>query len=668
MKKKSSNTDWKNRIDKLFSKQRIIIILVFSVLMIFGAGAGVFYMISSQENIDSGSLNFEEIELPPSLSELGELYPEYSDILNDPELGSIYKHFFMIYQEEGSEAALEMARKRGLINERNEFKIILELESEPSDDLRGAIESMGIVIAAEGGLLMDIIIPPSLIESVMNSDEPEKLFSEITDLEIVKRVKFPDFISSENIQMDGDSVDLVAADAWHTAGITGKGVKVGVLDMDFADYEKLLGSELPSNVTVKSFIYGVDFSDMTNPHGTACAEIVHSLAPDAELFLAAYNTQAEFYVAVDWLVNEMGVDIITNSTNWILGPMDGTDDMAKKVNQVADQGVLWVNSTGNNAQSHYYAAFSADEDGYHQFAPGVNVMAVKPYSSRLRIVLNWKDNPDGLASDDYAFILMNAGGEVLAQSDDLQNQNDISYPAEFIQFEVKSEQTYYVAVKANKVTKPTELNIHAFDSWFEYSVSSYSVMIPANASGSFSVGATYLAEDFIEGYSGQGPALDGRLKPEISAPAGVNTVSYNNAFIGTSCACPHVAGASAMLWQVYGNSTDIKNTLMNRAIDLGDAGPDNTFGAGRLFLGEPVISEAENILENPVSELPIVVSEEIDPVEIPTPQVQQADLVSMNYEADKMRIILAIGVTCCLGVFGLLGLIVIIVIVMRKRK
>ncbi|HEX6428057.1 MAG TPA: S8 family serine peptidase, partial [Niastella sp.] len=98
----------------------------------------------------------------------------------------------------------------------------------------------------------------------------------------------------------------------------------------------------------------------------------------------------------------------------------------------------------------------------------------------------------------------------------------------------------------------------------------------------------------IAGFSSRGPVDDGRLKPEIVAGGwGIFTTSFNNTFTtsyGTSVASPAAAGALGLLYERYrqlhggANPTSalIKAVTCNGADDLGNAGPDFTFGFGNL--------------------------------------------------------------------------------------
>lgn len=108
----------------------------------------------------------------------------------------------------------------------------------------------------------------------------------------------------------------------------------------------------------------------------------------------------------------------------------------------------------------------------------------------------------------------------------------------------------------------------------------------------FSVGALNAGSATIAAFSSLGPSgcAGSPIKPEVCAQgnavrSSVRTGGYGN-MSGTSMACPHVAGAAALLREVDPNlsSAQVKSLLFDSAVDLGVAGEDNTFGKGRINL------------------------------------------------------------------------------------
>jgi subtilisin family serine protease len=84
---------------------------------------------------------------------------------------------------------------------------------------------------------------------------------------------------------------------------------------------------------------------------------------------------------------------------------------------------------------------------------------------------------------------------------------------------------------------------------------------------------------------------DGRLKPDLVAASGVSTVTLGaSAFLGSSAAAPHVAGAAALVVDAARrrrHPEDATAVLVTGAADLGVAGPDVQFGWGEARLGAP---------------------------------------------------------------------------------
>lgn len=108
----------------------------------------------------------------------------------------------------------------------------------------------------------------------------------------------------------------------------------------------------------------------------------------------------------------------------------------------------------------------------------------------------------------------------------------------------------------------------------------------------------------IKSNSSRGPASDGRLKPEICG-VGTSITSTGRNFdysvkSGTSMAAPAVTGTLALLYESYKNQNGsnpqgglIKAIACNTADDLGNSGPDYTYGYG-LINGRRAVETIQN--------------------------------------------------------------------------
>ena len=248
-------------------------------------------------------------------------------------------------------------------------------------------------VTAASGRYLDIAIPWSLMQANAAAPNPTGWLTEpngkpIGELEQVARVRLLSVAEDDSARLgaqlarnlagdiESEAVAVIGADKWQEAGITGAGVKVGVIDSGFGGYKDLLGTELPEQVSTKSFQDGMaEVGDTDIVHGTACAEVIHDVAPGAELFLAAANSQTETMEAAEWLKSQ-GVRVISMSKTWFAGSMDGTSDLDRFIEQSARRGVSWVIAAGNFAESHYLGEFSdPDGDGYHEFSEGSETAA-----------------------------------------------------------------------------------------------------------------------------------------------------------------------------------------------------------------------------------------------------------------------------------------------------
>lgn len=536
--------------------------------------------------------------IPPSLQEVAEDYPELAALLNDPALGSVYKDFLIAYETGGIDAARELATQRGLLNDREEIRITLVVDSaEHVPALMQQLQGVGVTVEGSYKERINIGVPLGLIVQFAEEQGTDALFQQLTGMEYILRLELPTSYQSDKTSLldEGQGVAVTGADRWHEAGYRGQSIRVGVLDLGFDGYRALLGTELPDNVVAASFAYDEEPDGSGEVHGTACAEIVYDMAPDAELFFAYYDsTLVSMGQAVDWLLSQ-DVHIITNSTTGVVGPMDGSDESAEMVDDAASRGVLWVNSSGNAAEEHYRGAFTdADGDGLHEFPDGTEAIGLYVGASQVTFALNWDDWRG--VTEDYDLFLFDNEGELLASSEDIQNGQAGQSAAEIIVGHGVAEGVYYLAIKGDTTSRAGMLDLYTLGAALEFPVPEHSLGSPADAYGALAVGATQYADDSLASYSSQGPSNDGRLKPEMSAPAGVSSVTYSpQVFHGTSASTPHVAGAAALVWSAFPDYTadQVRDYLQSHALDLGSPGPDNAFGYGRLRLPEPPSAAVE---------------------------------------------------------------------------
>jgi hypothetical protein len=143
-----------------------------------------------------------------------------------------------------------------------------ELPQDIVDELKERVEALGGHIGNHAFNNVQVWISVEDIEELAHWEE-------------IRAIRLPIKPGPMGIQSEGVNVGNIGT--WHTNGVAGQGVKIGILDSGFEGGENLLGTELPSNTNA---VYTGSISAFNSTeHGSACAEIVHDIAPGAELFL-----------------------------------------------------------------------------------------------------------------------------------------------------------------------------------------------------------------------------------------------------------------------------------------------------------------------------------------------------------------------------------------------
>src|ERR1044071_9365382 len=102
----------------------LILLFVGAGILIYGSSQGATLPIpglsgamSPAEATPTFEIPKVKVTPPPDLSEIAAQirpdYPELADMLENPELSSVYKDFYLAYQQGGEETAVALARQRG---------------------------------------------------------------------------------------------------------------------------------------------------------------------------------------------------------------------------------------------------------------------------------------------------------------------------------------------------------------------------------------------------------------------------------------------------------------------------------------------------------------------------------------------------------------------------
>lgn len=424
----------------------------------------------------------------------------------------------------------------------------------------------------------------------------------------------PDGAPTVRLASTPDHVRVTGADAWHAAGRTGRGVRVGVIDVfhvpTFWD-TTTMGPRPVSGTTARCWDRGRDctsefFTGTARPgddHGPAVVEVIRSMAPEAEILIARASTESDYYAVVDWFLAN-GVTIVNRSLGSRFdGPGDGSGVLTSVANYAGDRGIVWVNSAGNNADGRYYrhpvrlvgdrVAFGpSGTDTWLRFTGCVTPGGVRwagdwalPPAQRTDYDVFLHDAPIGSP----------ASGRVIASS--TLRQRNGAPPLEVITGSrcPAPGRAFYLEVRRVAGTPEGDvLEIIDFaDGIAAHTQARYSAAVPVVDSRHPAVLGVGAVDPPLGGrvaaYSSQGPTNDGRIVPDLVAPAGADSVTFGETFSGTSASAPVVAGAAALLREarITADARSLADLIRHSVVDRGPRGRDLVHGTGELRLPAP---------------------------------------------------------------------------------
>jgi subtilisin family serine protease len=460
-------------------------------------------------------------------------------------------------------------------------------------DVEAAMRAVGAV----GGVVGDRFGPN------LDARVPAAALHELAAAPAVARVARPPLM--ELLAVAGEGVAASGADAWHAGGLNGAGARVAIIDGGFAGLAAAQANgDLPANVITRDECGG-GFHTNTD-HGTAVAEIVHEMAPGAQLYLICTGTPAQLQAGKDFAASQ-GVNVMNFSAGFFAtwrgdgsGP-PGTPDQT--VREARNQGILWVNAAGNHARRHWSGTFSdPDSNDQHNFSGGDEGNRFLIAGGREGCaILRWDDWPGSDQDYDlFLFFVPPPPGTPTQVASSEDPQTGTQPPVEGVCFTPPATGEYAVVIlRANAPQSPSPrfdlFNAGATSDW-SYFVEAGSLLEPATSPNAMTAGAICWQNDALEEYSSQGPNQAGVVKPDVAGYDSTSGFTFgafagtcgDDGFPGTSAAAPHVAGAATLVKGVRPRTfgpNETQSFLESRARDLMSPGEDNQTGFGELQLG-----------------------------------------------------------------------------------
>ena len=439
-----------------------------------------------------------------------------------------------------------------------------------------------------------------------------------------------------------DKVDTSEGDVAHQADVArqtytvdGTGIGIGVISdgvETLADQQAT--GDVPARVMVLPGQEGGSFDlacggRSSGTEGTAMIEIVHDLAPGADLFFAdGGGGRAQMAQNIEDLC-AAGADIIVDDIGYLGASAFQDDVIAQAISAAAANGCFYFSSAGNAGnlndatagvwEGDFVSGGTLSLNGIsagavvHDFGGGVTGNRIKTNSTR-PIILQWADPVDGSAND-YDLFLIDEDDNVLASS--TSTQDGTQDPIEYIGRSCSNdrEDTRLVIVKnSGAEDRYVRLNygrgtleLATAGQTFGHSASQDAIGVAAvDVGDAGGAGGVFDGTESVETFSSDGPrriffeadgtpitpgnfsSTGGRVlqKPDLAAADGVSTSTPGfSTFKGTSAAAPHAAAIAALMLEAAGGPDNVmpaalRTAMTGSALDIEETGVDRDSGAG----------------------------------------------------------------------------------------
>ena len=425
-------------------------------------------------------------------------------------------------------------------------------------------------------------------------------------------------------------------------GYMGEGIRVGVISDSYNSLgtaaADVASGDLPGpgnplgNTTPVTVLQ--DYPGGTD-EGRAMLQIVHDLAPKAQLFFASAD-----YGEAGFASNILALRAAPNNCDIIIDDIKYYDEpafedgmVAQAVNTVTTSGCLYFSSAGNSGSAikNYASIWEGDFNGVGSHGVTANGKkgslhnfgtvgspkfgdSIITQSSYPYYTLKWAD-PLGGSNNDYDLYILDSVGSVVAYSNDIQDGTQDPYeyvepstlkPGDVVViFKDSTAAVRAMRIDANLDGEGVGFNYTTAGSTFGHdcAVAAFNV---AATNASVAYPGVFTSSSQVEYFSSDGPrrifynadstpvtpgkftfAANGgtvRKKPDVTAADNVITTFFGpaNFFSGTSAAAPHAGAVAALLKSAKPSLTpaQIRTLLTSTALDIEAPGYDYNSGYG----------------------------------------------------------------------------------------
>ena len=314
------------------------------------------------------------------------------------------------------------------------------------------------------------------------------------------------------------------------------------------------------------------------------AEIVHEVAPGAQLYLICFDTEVDL-ASAEAYAKAQGIKIVNHSVSWFDtwrgdgGGPAGTPDAI--VADAKANGILWVNAAGNQAQNHWSGNFVDDGDDDNVFTGGdiFNRFQI----GRARRPASHSSGTTGRrrrttsTSTSYS---MSDFTTVARIASTIRRCRAARHPSRRLCYTNPGATQRATASRSSDFQAASTPRFDMFvlgTGPIQYQTAAGSVTEPASSPNALAVGAICWNGFGLEPYSSQGPNINGVTKPDMSGFDSVSSSTYGAA---GACGASGFAGTSAVV---------AGNRRRGRAAPAAEPGadPDDVAGEGHVARGRP---------------------------------------------------------------------------------